>query len=347
MSIKQLDGPYLSSFCMELSLCLKAGISLSEGLYMLAADETDKTLKEMLDGLYKKMDGGASFEDALKEAECFPKYVLDMVEIGQKTGRLESVLRALSNYYVRQEEISRSIKNAVVYPLALMFMLLLVIGVLIIKVLPIFNEVFNELGATMSPIATSIMNFGTGVTKYMAVILGVVVLIIVIGVIVSTIPNLALKFSAFWSKITSNRKISKKISSARFASGMAMTLQSGLDTDESLDMVERITENPVMLARIQKCRDLMKTGSLFVEAIAGAEIFPSLYCRMLSIGFKTGTADIVMEEIARRTEEDVNEDIESVINKVEPTLVIIMSLIVGLILLSVMLPLMSIMTSIG
>lgn len=347
MSIRQLDGPYLSSFCMEMALCLKAGISLNEGLFMLAADETDKELKEMLDGLYKSMDGGASLEESMKKAECFPKYVIDMVEIGTKTGRLESVLRALSAYYTRQEQITRSIKNAVVYPFVLMFMLLLVVGVLVTKVLPIFNDVFNELGAQMSPVAVSIMNFGTGITKYAAVILAVVVVLIIIAVVISAVPSLSLKFVTFWNKITSNRKISKKIASARFASGMAMTLASGLDTDESLDMVERITENPAMIARTKKCRELMKSGELFVDAVAKADIFPSLYCRMLSIGFKTGTADTVMEEIASRSEDDVNEDIESVINKVEPTLVIIMSLIVGLILLSVMLPLMSIMTTIG
>lgn len=347
MSIKQLDGPYLSSFCMEMSLCLKAGISLSEGIYMLAADETDKDLKEMLDGIYKKMDEGSSFEDALKAADCFPKYVIDMVEIGTKTGRLEDVMRALSGYYTRQEQITASIKNAVVYPFVLMFMLLLVIGVLVVKVLPIFNDVYNELGAEMSAIAVTIMNIGTAITQYAAVILGVVVVLVIIAVIISAVPSLSLKAVTLWNKVTAGRKVSKKISSARFASGMAMTLASGLDTDESLDMVERITENPVMLGRIKKCRELMASGELFVDAISKAEIFPSLYCRMLSIGFKTGTADTVMEEIARRSEVEVNEDIESIINKVEPTLVIIMSLIVGLILLSVMLPLMSIMTSIG
>ncbi len=347
MSVKQLDGPYLSSFCMELSLCLNAGISLTEGLFMLSQDETDKDLKAVLDGLYNKMDAGASFEDALSEAGCFPKYVVDMVEIGSKTGRLEAVLLALSKYYTRQVQISRSIRNAVVYPFVLMFMLLLVIGVLITKVLPIFNEVFNELGAEMSPLAVSIMNFGTGVTKYAAIILAVVVVLVIIAVFISAVPSLALRFSNFWNKITASGKVSKKIASARFANGMAMTLASGLDTDESLDMVERITDNPVMRGRIAKCRELMGQGKLFVDAVAESGIFGSMYCRMLSIGFKTGTADTVMDEIARRSEEDADENIESVINKVEPTLVIIMSLVVGLILLSVMLPLMSIMTTIG
>ena len=344
---RQLDGPYLSSFCMELSLCLKAGISLGEGLFMLAQDETDKDLKEMLQGLYDKMDAGTSLEVALEEAGCFPKYLVEMIEIGSKTGRLEAVLKALSAYYMRQVQITRSIKSAVVYPLVLMFMLLLVIGVLITKVLPIFNDVFKELGAEMSPLAVSIMRFGTGVTRYAAVILAVVVAIAIVGVVISAVPSLALKFSNFWSKVTSNRKLSKKIASARFANGMAMTLASGLDTEESLDMVERITENPVMLGRIAKCREYIKNGDLFVDAVAKAEIFGSMYCRMLSIGFKTGTADTVMDEIARRSEEEVDENIESVINKVEPTLVIIMSVIVGVILLSVMLPLMSIMTTIG
>lgn len=344
---KILEGPYLSSMCLELSLCMKAGISLSEGIYMLSQDEENKEIKKMLSEMYEKLEGGESFGSAMRQAGCFPKYVIDMIEIGSKTGRLEAVLKALSNHYYRQEQISYGIRNAVVYPFALLLMLLLVIIILLTQVLPIFNDVFNQLGAQMSGVAVSMMNLGQGITKYAAVILAVIVVLVLIGVLLGSIPSMRVKFGRFWNKITAKRSVSKKIASARFASAMAMTLASGLDTDESMDMVENITENPVMKAKIADCKKEIQKGKLFTEAVADAEIFPPLYCRMLSIGYKTGTADTVMDEIARRTEEDVDESIERILNRVEPTLVIIMSLIVGLILLSVMLPLMSIMTTIG
>ncbi|MEG1820126.1 MAG: type II secretion system F family protein [Oscillospiraceae bacterium] len=347
MSSKVLSGPYISSFCMELSLVMKAGISLDEGLSMLQEDESDKQLKAMLQNLFEKADSGVALHVAMSESQRFPKYVVDMVAIGEKTGRTETVLKALSEHYDRQEQISRSIKNAVVYPAVLMIMLLLVIIILITRVLPIFNDVFNQLGAQMSPVALSIMNFGSALSKYSFIIFGVIAVIALIAFIISLVPAWRLKVVGLYSKMTASRGINKKIASARFASAMAMTLASGLDTDESLNMVERITDNSSMKAKIENCRKLMSEEEPFAEAISKSEIFSSLYCRMLSVGFKTGTADSVMSEIARRSESDVDENIERVINRVEPTLVIIMSLIVGLILLSVMLPLMGIMTTIG
>ncbi len=347
MSSKTLSGPYLSSLCMELSLVMKAGISLNEGLSMLKDDETDKQKQEMLSSLFEKVDTGVALHVAMEESNCFPKYVVDMIEIGEKTGRTESVLRALSEHYDRQEQISKSIKNAVVYPAVLMLMLLLVIIVLITRVLPIFNDVFNQLGAQMSPVALSLMNFGKGLSKYSFIIFGVIAAIALIAFIISLVPSWRSKASALYNKMTASRGLNKRIASARFASAMAMTLASGLDTDESLDMVERITDNASMKSKIDNCRKLMAQSEPFVDAISKSDIFSSLYCRMLSVGFKTGTADTVMSEIARRSEADVDENIERVINRVEPTLVIIMSLIVGLILLSVMLPLMGIMSTIG
>ncbi len=347
MSGKMLSGAYLSSICMELSLVMQAGIPLNEGLSMLKDDETDKQNKEMLTKLFESVDSGNSLHKAMDESGRFPKYVVDMIEIGEKTGRTEDVLRALSEHYDRQEQISRSIKNAVVYPAVLMLMLLLVVIILITRVLPIFNDVFNQLGTQMTPVAISIMNFGNALSKYSFTIYGVILAIALIAFVISLVPPWRENFKRLHNKLNSSRGINKKIASARFASAMAMTLASGLDTDESLDMVERITDNADMKTKIDNCRKLMSEGKTFIEAISESEIFSNLYCRMLSIGFKTGTADTVMSEIARRSEDDVDENIEKVINRVEPTLVIVMSLIVGLILLSVMLPLMGIMSTIG
>lgn len=347
MNNKLLSGPYLSSFCMELSLVLKAGISLSEGVLMLSEDETDRQRKEMMIEIYKKMDAGESLHKAMGDAGCFPKYVVDMVEIGTKTGRLEAVLKALSEHYDRQEQISRSIKNAVVYPTVLLVMLLLVVIVLLTKVLPIFNNVFNQLGTDMSPLAVSLMHFGNGVNKYAFIIIAVILVLVLLGLLINKIPTWRIVFTRWWNKVNSSNRLNQSIASARFASAMAMTLASGLDTEESLNMVERITDNQSMKDKIVGCKKMISEGSTFTEAVSTTKVFPSLYCRMISIGFKTGSSDTVMSEVARRSEENVNDEIETVINRVEPTLVIVMSVIVGLILLSVMLPLMGIMTTIG
>jgi type IV pilus assembly protein PilC len=134
---------------------------------------------------------------------------------------------------------------------------------------------------------------------------------------------------------------------ARFASGMAMTLNSGLDIDQSLEMVSKIVEHPVLVEKIKKCRQMTSEGGSFAEAIIENQIFSKMHTQLINIGFRTGSVDDVMNQIAQQYMEEVDDKIHSFIAVLEPTLVAILSIIVGLILLSVMLPLMGIMSSIG
>lgn len=147
--------------------------------------------------------------------------------------------------------------------------------------------------------------------------------------------------------VCSQMKIGGAIACSRFASAMAMTMESGLDVDDSLGMAERLTGNPAMLAKIADLRAKMAEDMSFADAVEAADIFPKKYGRMLAVAFRAGAADAAMSEIARRTEDDAEDAVESLIGRIEPTLVIIMSVLVGLILLSVMLPLMNIMNGMG
>lgn len=139
----------------------------------------------------------------------------------------------------------------------------------------------------------------------------------------------------------------ENMASGRFASGMALTLSSGLDTFSSLDLVAELVDNPVMKNKITKCKTLIQSGANFAEALAAANIFSILYSRMIAVGFRTGNVDIIMDKIAKNYEKETDTKIYNIISVLEPTLVIVLSLIVGLILLSVILPLMGIMASIG
>ena len=332
---------------MEMYLIMQAGIPTVEGFMLLEEDEQDSKIKPVLKFLYEETGKGVSIGEAFRESKAFPEYMIHMIEIGERTGYLDSVFKALSLYYERQVAISRTIKSAVVYPAILFVMMILVITVLIVQVLPIFNDVFNQLGSTMSPVAIAFMNFGMALRSGRYIILGVLALIAVICIAVWAIPSLKEKFATWRRKITSKTKLGMKIGTARFASAMSMTMASGLDTDASLEMAQKLTGGSAVSEKIEKCRQLIVDGESFANSVTRTELFEPIYCRMLAIGVKTGAADSVMDEIARRSEENVQISMERTIGKVEPALVIIMSLFVGLVLLSVMLPLMGIMSSIG
>ena len=128
---------------------------------------------------------------------------------------------------------------------------------------------------------------------------------------------------------------------------MYLSLSSGLDTDQSLEMVSQLVEHPATRQKINTLRELTAQGLSFAEAILQTKLFSGIYARMISIGAKTGAMDEVLQQISVQYDEEIEDRMASAISKLEPTLVAILSVAVGLILLSVMLPLMGIMSNIG
>lgn len=340
---KNYPNAYISSFCKELAIIIKSGISVTDGILLLSDEEKDKEKRKTLLEIMNNIENGGNLHIALESTGLFPDYAIEMIEIGEQTGRIEPVLFSLAKYYDRQAQIKRNIKSAVVYPSILVVMLLTVVFVLIIKVLPIFNDVFAQLGTSMSPIAVAMMNFGNVVSNCS---LYIILAVLIIALIICVLTRIA-KTKAVILKLVYNMRIYRLMSSARFASALSMTLSSGLNIDESLEMSQKLVKNPVINSRIADCQSKMQEGESFANAVVETGIFTSVYSRMIAIGFKTGHVDSVMEDIAEKSEESLDAQIEKSISRFEPTLVIIMSVIVGLILLSVMLPLMGIMTAIG
>jgi type IV pilus assembly protein PilC len=348
MKRKTLNSSYLSAFCLEVSLFLHAGVSISDGLHMLRDDDNDSASKALLDELFKVTEEGRLFSEAIESAGVFPPYMLEMIALAEKTGKLEDTMKSLSEYYERQSRLTASIKNAVFYPIILIAIMMVVIAVIVVKVLPIFNGVFNQLGTQMSSFAMSIMQFGqvlSGASTVIFVVIGILLALIVLSYLVESVRD---SIAAIFKNAFGTKGIFKRISSARFAFAMAMAIESGIDSDDSITMAARVTGGGSgLMASAEKCKQLLAEGAKLGDALTDSGIFTSKNNRMLSLAQQTGTLPEVMGTIAQRSEETIRDEIDSLISKIEPTLVILTSVIVGVILLSVMLPLVSIMSTIG
>lgn len=348
MKKKVFDASYISAFCMEMYLIIRAGIPFSEGIALLRDDEQDHHAQTVLNLLYQQLELGEPVAAAMRVAGGFPVYVIEMAEIGQKTGHLEDVFQALSRYYERLEQLQKSVRNAILYPAVLLVMMLFVVLILLIKVLPIFQDVFQQLGAELSPVALILMQVGQFLGRYGLGFLLVIVVGVILGVILLQKQEWKQKFSGWVQGVSENWAVSKLIASSRLSDALVMTLSSGMNIDDSLDMALRLVPGGTMQEKITECkRKMFLESQSFADASMASGLFAPLYCRMIGVGFRTGSIDPVMAEVARRSAEEVDDKIERILNRVEPTLVIIMSVLVGLILLSVMLPLMSIMSAIG
>lgn len=343
----KLTNYEIASFCRQMALLIKAGISPVEGVEILMQDSHDNTAKRLLDQISHVLRSGEKFHVALEMSGSFPDYMVHMVTIGEESGTLDTVMNSLADYYEREENIATSIKSAVNYPLIMVFMMLVVVIVLIVKVLPIFQQVFAQLGTNMSGFSQSLLDFGNVLSNYSVLLVALLVIIAIFFVFFSSTDKGKELFKVFLSKFAATKNLMQELESARFASGMVLTLSSGMDTYEGLSLVSKLVETNDMKKKVEQCRNLLLEGDSFPEALEKSKIFSSFYSQMVSVGFKAGSMDSAMQQIAERYEKETDRKIFSFISILEPTLVITLSIIVGMILLSVILPLMGIMTTIG
>ena len=338
MPRKKLKAAYISGLCGELYDTVSSGISINDGIYMLMSDgKNDPVLKKLFD----ETSQGHTFAASVKKTESFPDYMEEMIKIGEQTGRPDSVLRELSIYYARQNEIAQNVKNAIAFPLILLVILIIIVVVLLTQVLPIFNDVFRQLGVSMSGAALTLMNIGNAIRTYALWIIAGIAAISLIGLLLYKLPfshNMILN-------MFKGRKLKKKMSSSIFASAMSMTISSGMDIDESLEMSKKLCDKKIG-KKIDSCKEVMKSGVSFDKAVQKSNILDPISARRLTISFRTGRTDEAMKKIADEYTEQVNTAIDEKISRVEPALVVIMSVMVGFVLFSVMLPMLSVITTV-
>lgn len=336
---KVLSNAELSAFCQQITLIIKAGLPTYYGVSILCDDAPDEQTHRLLSQIYKPMELGATLHSALSNTGCFPKYMINMIKLGEETGRLEEVLSSLSTYYQREDEIKSGIKSAVMYPLVLSVVMIAVIFIMIAKVLPVFSQIYTTLGSELTGTAAVLMKLSEYINHYMLIIITVVFLAaLILFIFLNTKAG---------KNLLKRSRLSMSISTSRFANCMFLALSSGLDTDRGLDLAQALVSNPALDIRIEACRKNISDGMTFSESLLHSGIFSKLYSSWIDIGSKTGAMDDVMMHICSAYEDDTDSRLSHFISVIEPAMVIVLCVFIGFILISFLLPLLGIISSIG
>lgn len=348
MKERMLADSTISSLCMGLSMMLHAGVGTGDSLALMAEGEEEGSYRELLLGLAKQVDDGSALSEAVRETGRFPDYVCGLLETGEKAGRTEEALAALARHYEERARLERRIRSALLYPSVLLVIMLAVIGVLLVKVLPVFNEVYAYMGAGLSGVAGGLLSLGQALDSAMPVLCVLLGLVVLFLIFFAASGSFREKVTAVFRRRFGDTGVSKKINTARIAQMLSMGLSSGLPAEEALSMAASMLKDvPAAKARCEACIKRLDAGDALAEAMQKAEVLPRTECRLLELGLKSGTGDEAMERIAKRLSEESGAELEETVGKAEPALVLVTSVLVGLILLSVMLPLMEIMTAVG
>ncbi len=357
-TLKKISSNDLSIFCMQLSLILKAGIPLSEGLAILGNGDDinggeNARIKGVLgisiDSMTECVEGGATLLTAMMQANIFPEYVLHMVEIGESAGKLDSVLEALGNYYEREQFLKVKIRNSLMYPMFLFVIMAAVIILLVGKVFPIFSEMLESMGGSLSNAGKAAAMFSGRFlageyVMYSFLVLAVATILIFLFSQTKTGRKVMNQFTATFPL---TKGINKKIAASRFANAVSMTLSSGMDMNTVMNYAMNLVDNDVYKEKIQSCLDEIEAGARLSDSFAGIGIFSPMYVKLIEIGHKTGTVDSVMEKIADTCGDEAENAINNATSIIEPLIIGILSIVIGVVLISVMIPLVQIMANIA
>ena len=316
----KLTNEELFHFCEQFSILLHSGISCAEGLELMLDDSRTQRGKDFFQLLLTDFEQNGSFSQTLKNSGYFPESMISYIDIGEETGCLDEVLKSLSEHYDQEIEISENIRSAITYPLIMLAMMGTVIIILLVKVLPVFQQVFRQMGLEMNHFSNGLLNAGNVISRYSAVLLS--------------------------GRLPCIKDIPISADYARLTQAIAMGIHSGLDHVVTLEMAQKLLSHPNIREKAEKAQKLLEDGVIFEDALSESGLFEGLNARLITVGLRTGTADEVMSKLAIRYREMALTITGNILSIAEPSIVIIFSLLVGLVLLSVMMPLLGILSEI-
>lgn len=343
----KLSKEELSAFCSQTSILIHAGVAPVESLRILMADAEDEHAKELLQDLIEAITDGSNFSDALAMTGAFPDYVLNTTRLGEQAGTLDDVLDSLGTFYRREADIQATVKSAITYPFIMLSLMVAIIVILVTKVLPIFNQVFIQLGSEMSSFASSLLSLGDLLRNYSIGVIGFLAILLLLYILFTKTPRGRKTLEHMLSSFPLTKEFYEDVALGRFARGLSLSLSAGLDTYTGIDLVNKIVDHKKISGKIGVCKEALRNGANLPEGLREADMFSHLDLRMISVGNRSGDMDKVLKQIAANYEEKSTRKMYNIISIIEPTLVIVLSIIVGLILLSVILPLMGIMSGLG
>ena len=344
---KQLSPIAASVFCENMAMMLSAGISVDETLALLCEDSEQGDFHEAADAVHRLVISGVPLAQAVRECGMFPQYMSDMIEAGETAGRTDSVLRVLSVYYETQHRLAKKLKSAVVYPAALLLLMAVVLGVMVFQVLPVFTGVYTSLTGSLAASSYSYIRVAYlvgGVALAAVVVLAVLLLA---GLLVARTPRGKVWLLGVFEHFPLTGGAFAQLAQAQFTTALATFVASGMNVDVSLERAIPMVQHRGLREKLTRAQAKMEGGQSLAQAFYEEKVFEPLYNRMLLSGSRSGQMENVLERLSAVFSDEADARFELLIGNIEPVLSGLLTLAVGLTLLSVMLPLIGILAAVG
>ncbi len=343
-SKRELPVSFLTNFFEQLYMFFQSGITVWESLSVMSENANTPLEKLVYDQLYDFTVDGLPLSQAMKQTGRFPEYAIGMCDIGEQTGHMDETLESLRTYYIGRDALAQSIRSAVAYPLFMAGMVLTVIFVLIVQVMPVFQEIFAQLGLGMNPFATFLLDLGENLNSYAMYTLLVFCAILLTFIIMSKTKKGKVILANFYDTFPLTRKLARAQSANSLAFSVSLMLASGIDTITAFEFAQNLLQSNFAKNKIELIKKNLEDGCSLNDVLIESKVFAPEYNGMIVAGTRVGTTDHMLMTIAKRYHEETEQRTQQLLGIIEPLLVGVLCTMVGMVMLSVMLPLMGILS---
>jgi len=338
-----VNSKELAIFTRQFSVMIDAGLPLVQCLEILASQQENKTFQKVLTGTRGQVEGGATLSAAMRSSpKVFDSLYVNMVEAGETGGILDTILQRLSSYIEKNVKLQRAVKSAMVYPVGVLTVAGSVITLLLWKVVPIFATLFAGLGVDL-PLPTKIV---IALSNFVGSIFGFLVLVAIAGFIFGLkvwygTPQGRFVLDTIILKLPVLGMLMRKIAVARFTRTLGTLISSGVPILEGLDITAKTAGNAVVEKALQQVRKSLEEGKSLTDPLKESEVFPGMVTQMIAVGEQTGAMDAMLQKIADFYEEEVDAAVKDLLTALEPIMIVFLGLVVGGVVISMYLPLFS------
>ena len=334
-------------FLRQFSVMLKAGIPLTDSLNNLRRQKFSAPFRNVLQAINVDVESGVLLSTAFsKHPEVFPRFFVSMVEIGEVSGTLDAVMTDMADYYEKDRKIKKKASTAMIYPTLLICMIFVVVIFLCMFVLPQFVATIKQLDGEVPKITQIVMGISRFVQDYIFIIIpAITILILFIILFFKTNTGRYFKDVLLFN-LPIISKVQKNLITARFSKAFVILLKSGMNMIDILENLKKMLGNEVFARKFDYTIEEVKRGKRIATSIEATRLFPSMLTEMINAGEESGNIEEVLESTSNYFDEQVETSIAKAVATIEPIAIIILGLVVALVVISVIIPMISMMNAI-
>jgi type IV pilus assembly protein PilC len=336
---------HLSTFTRQLATLIEAGLPLLRSLAILEDQTESGSLKLVIKQLAAGIENGGTLSEGLKQhPKVFNKLYINMVRAGEIGGVLEATLNKIADFLEKQRELRSKIKSAMMYPTMIVIMTVCIVSFILIAIIPRFEKIFAELGATLPGPTLILIAASRTLTDpvRLAITLGIIISIVVGYKYAYKTSEGRFYIDSVKLKLPVFGQLVNKIAIARFASTLSTLINSGVPILQALEIVRDSSGNEVISRAMKQVYDSIREGETIHVPLSRFPVFPPIVVHMIAVGEETGALDAMLTKVAETYDREVDDTVKGLTSLIEPLLIVMLGVIVGFIVVALYMPMFNI-----